>query len=256
MSDEKPGISQAGSLPGEAYRDARSIIIRTAASAMQPFKRRNERRAILAAFQQDFPDHGPKVTDIADYGMWHESDADWTVGNGSLHSTTYGELPHIWTRPERFVRYEAHLLRYIRAGGEAYRVFVLGPELHSDAGRFPLYRTLRRHVELGFKPHVRSVLDLQKAAAELGVSCDTFGTLNGRIAYFLQSHDNGDPTMVRSVDAALAFKAQSLCRQLLKGSSSASEFFERHPWEIPPTVIEDIRRDIETIQELAHENPR
>lgn len=208
-------------------------------------------RSVLRSFSPAFLKHSTATTHLVDYVAWHESDEDWREGNGLLSTATYGELPHFWARPEHFAIFEARLLRYLRAGGETRRVFVLGPEVRNDATLLLLYRTLKRHEALGFHPHVHSVLDLGRAVHALNIACDMFASFNGRIAYFLRCPADGMPTMVRSIEAVIASKTQNQLMRLWHSSTPAADFFARHSLEIPDELLQTIRRDIETIEDIA-----
>lgn len=250
--DDSP-ISGLDGLAGEVYRDIKKAATWFVNGVARPFKRYSDSREALAAFNQDFPNHGIGVTALVNYAQWHESDRDWRDGNGLLSSATFGELPHLWTRIDRFARYEARLLRFIRSGGEVRRVFVIDDDLSYNAKRFPLYSTLSRHKALRFKPHVLGINDLVDAAKVVGVQSDVLGCFNGRIAYFLQCHDDSDPTMVRTLDSAIVGKVENVIAQLWKRSSTAEAFFRRHRIEVPDQLKEQIRRDIETVEELAYQ---
>ena len=243
--------SAANGLLGELYRDLKYIGRISFEKFAQPIRQDASRRELLASFHKDFPKHDPALTDLVSYSEWHESDKDWREGKGLWCAATFGELPHIWTNVERFAAYEAGLLRFHRAGGEARRTFVIGADMHPDITRYDLYRTLRRHEALGFKPHVCSVLDLRRATEQLGVNCDTVVSFNSRIVYLTRSLDEGDPIMVRSVDMRLANRIEHVVSRLWKGSRPAQEFLRDHNWNVPDSIHDQIARDIETVEELA-----
>lgn len=254
MVDDESKISGSDGLSGEIYRDIKRVGGRLANGIARPFKRYLDERTALAAFHPEFRSHGRGVTALVDYVKWHESDKDWREGNGLLCAATYGELPHFWTRVERFARYEARLFRFLRSGGEVRRVFVIAHELAYDSTRFLLYRTLRRHLALRFAPRVLGVIDLEDAAAAMGVHTNMIGCLNSRIAYFFQCHDDGYPTMVRTEEPVITYKAQRVFERLWKKSSSATDFFHRHHFEVPEEIEQQVRRDIETVEEIASEH--
>jgi len=253
MCPEDSPISGLDGLAGEVYRDIKTAATWFVNGVGRPFKHHRDSRAALAAFHHDFPNHGIAVTSLVNYAAWHESDQDWRDGNGLLSSATFGELPHLWTRVERFARYEARLLRFIRSGGEVRRVFVIDDDLSVNAKRLPLYGTLSRHKALRFKPHVLGINDLVDAAKAVGVHSDLLGCFNGRIAYFFQFHDDSNPTMVRTVDSTIVRKVENVVAQLWKRSSTVEAFFRRHSIEVPDQLKEQIRRDIETVEELAYQ---
>lgn len=252
--DDPPPIGLDG-LSGEVYRDLKTMGRWFLDGVAEPFKHHLDAHRALAAFNPDFPSHGVEVTALVDYSKWHESDKDWRSGNGLLASATYGELPHLWTRPERFARYEARLHRFARAGGDMRRIFVIHHDLADNASRLSLYRTLIRHQALGFKPHILGVTDLEDAAAAAGVRSDVLGCFNGGIAYFLQSHDEMHPTMVRTIDPVTTYKVNSVLAQLWRESSTADEFFARHHIEVPDELKQQIQRNIDTVEELAYQRP-
>jgi len=221
---------------------------------VEPYKRKKAVKDALASFHPDFPSHGIEATTLVDYLEWHESDSDWGAGNGLLTTATYGELPHLWTRVDRFAPYEARLLHFIRNGGTVRRVFLIRHELHNDSTRFMLYRTLKRHIALNFNPHVCSHLAVQKAADTIGIHCDTLGFFNGRIAYFLQSHEDTVPTMVRSVDQVVLRNTGNILQNLWNQSEPASNLFKRRRFDVPKAISLEIERDIETVEEIAREN--
>lgn len=252
--DDSP-IKGLDGLAGQVYRDIKAVTTRFANGVSRPFKYHRNSREALAAFNHAFPNHGIAVTSLVNYAEWHESDQDWRDGNGLLSSATFGELPHLWTRVDRFARYEARLLRFIRSDGEVRRVFVIDDDLSDNVKRLPLYRTLSRHKALGFDPHVLGINDLVDAAKAVGVQSDVLGCFNGRIAYFFQCHDDSNPTMVRTIDPAMARKVEKMVTQLWKRSSTVEAFFGRHRIEVPDELKEQIRRDIETVEELAYQAP-
>jgi hypothetical protein len=250
--DESP-ISGLDGLTGEVYRDIKAAATWFVNRVARPFKHHRDSREALAAFNPDFPNHGIAVTSLVNYAEWHESDQDWRDGNGLLSSATFGELPHLWTRVERFARYEARLLRFIRSGGEVRRVFVIDDDLSDSVKRFPLYSTLSRHKALRFKPHILGINDLLDAAKAVDVRSDVLASFNGRIAYFFQCHDDSNPTMVRTLEPAIVRKVENVVAQLWKRSSTVEAFFRRHHIEVPDQLKEQIGRDIETVEELAYQ---
>lgn len=240
--------SGASGVFAEVYRDAKNIGNRF---IIEPYKRMRAARVALASFHPDFPSHGVEQTHLVDYLAWHERDSDWLSGNGLLMTATHGEMPHLWTRVDRFAPYEARLLRFIRSGGTIRRVFLIRHDLHNDVTRFMLYRTLRRHMALNFNPHVCSYMTVQKASRAIDVCCDTLGCFNGRIAYFLQSHEDAVPSMVRSFEPVVLHKTGSVLQDLWAGSEPASALLRRRPFDVPQEITSEIERDIETVEELA-----
>lgn len=250
--DDSPIIGLDG-LGGQLYRDIKAAATWFVSGVARPFKYHRDSREALAAFNRAFPNHGVAVTSLVNYAEWHESDRDWRDGNGLLSSATFGELPHLWTRVDRFARYEARLLRFVRSGGEVRRVFVIDDELSDDVKRFPLYSTLSRHKALCFNPHVLGINDLVDAAKAVGVRSDVLSSFNGRISYFFQCHDDSNPTMVRTIDPVIVRKVEKVMALLWKRSSTVEAFFRRHRIEVPVQLKEQIRRDIETVEELAYQ---
>jgi hypothetical protein len=240
------------SLPTEGlYEDAKKAIVWIVGPLFRPVKTRWQRRSILSTFAPAFADHCPEVTDLVDYFGWHTSAHDWTTGKGVLIAATYGELLCFWTSPERFVNYEAHLLRFISGGGETRRVFLLGPDLADTVRLWALQRTLLRHHELGFKPRVCSNLDLQTQKDDLRVKCDMCGVLNGRFAYFFRFSDELGPLMVRTTDPDTVNRAENAVNSLWKGSESFEDWYTRQPYDLPEELRLQIDRDIAAVRNVA-----
>ncbi len=235
-------------IPAEGlYQDFKKGVGRLIRPVGSALRARKDRRRILESFSPVLASHPSDLTSIEDYFGWHEQDPEWTQGDGTLISATYGELFHLWLDPTRYVIYEARLVRFLRRGGETRRVFVWGPAAlddSSEVGQWAFQRVLLRHEILRFEPRVRTVIDLEDDLRKLGVSCHMCGTFDQRIAYFFKFPHDHDPSMVRTADPVLAQACSNVMNQFWKGAKAPAKWAgsKRLPQEIQRQVEQDVER--------------
>jgi hypothetical protein len=244
MPDELP-LSEA------LYQDAKRLIRFVAQPLIRPFLEARQRRSALASFSPDLVRHDISITHFVDYYNWHEQDTDWLEGNGFLAAATYGELFYIWANPDVFVSYEARLLRFIRRGGVVRRIYVLGPYIRDPVGLWALERTLLRHQRLGFLTRVGSVLDLREEIREIGINCEMYGVLNGRIGYFLRFPPNEPPIMLRSIDKRLVWRAENHFRKLWQAGEDSQSWYRRQSNKLPQEILNQIELDLEAVVNVS-----
>jgi len=202
------------------YDDAKAVLAKLGTPVINPIKRRFQRKTLLRLFSPDFAQHPNAITQVIDYYTFHENVENWLEGKGILNAASYGETIRFWTLPDIFLPYEAKLVRFLKRGGEVRRIFLVGPEIHDPIRAWALYRTLKKHDALGFKPHVQSVVDLQREISRVGIACDMFGILNGAIGYFFRFPENDAPLMIRTTDNRTATKSDNAFFGLWKNSST------------------------------------
>jgi hypothetical protein len=252
MPDEKPPSPVPSGLLAELYRDLRRGAIALFHTAAAPLQQQLAQNKALTDFHPDFITHERDVTQLVDYAGWHEGSDDWREGNGLLVSSTFGELPSIWARPERYMFFESGLVRFIRAGGEVRRTFIIGREMVDAGSRLSLYRTLRRHHALKFQPRVRTVHDLNRATKTIDVACDMVASFNGRISYFLRAQADNDPTMVRTVHKDFTSNVENFVKTFWEDATPAESFMNKYPIDLPPSLVAAMEEDLQNIHAMAH----
>lgn len=235
------------------YDDAKVILTKLGNPIIDPLRRRIRRKTLLRLFSPDFASHPADVTAFVDYYTFHEHVESWLSGKGTLNSAPYGETLRFWTMPNMFLPYEAKLMRFLRRGGEARRIFLIGPEIHDSMREWALYRTLKRHDALGFKPRVRSVIDLQAEIFRFGTACDMFGVLNGSIGYFFRFPENDSPLMLRTNDITIATRADNAFKRLWDDANTFKSWSSRWQPSVPEEIERLVKRDIECVEILSDE---
>lgn len=235
-------------LPTESlYQDTKKLLGQVIAPVMRPIRKRLERRELLRSFSPAMVGHPRRITDFPTYYVWHEDDSDWQEGNGLMVSATYHELLEFWILPDHFVPYEAMLKGFLNRGGEIRRVFLIGPNLADPVRLWALERTLLRHEILGFSPRVLSLLDLRVALRCLGIKCDHFAVLNGRIAYFFKHSGRELPVMLRTVEPTVVLQAENEFQPLWKKAEMFNTWYKLQAYPLPQEVIEQVDLDIKAV---------
>lgn len=210
-----------------------------------------DRDAILRRFSIEFLKHDPSETQVIDYYNWHESYSDWLeTGNAHLSSITYKEICSLWLNRYYFPAYESKVLTYKERGGGISRTFIIDNDTITNPVRMrQLCRILKRHIALGLNPKVRRVGALEEAKFRLSINCDTFGTLNGRIAYFVIC-ENNKVSMVRSIHETIVTNVCNMIKLYYDTAHSATQFINEYSDMIPPEDAVLVHDDVALIRKL------
>lgn len=238
-------------VPEGIYEDAKKLLRKAVEPVALPLRKRRERKALLESFSERFTSHPSSITDFVNYIQWHEEDADWKQGSGLLASATYGEIFRLWTVADLFVVYEAHLLRFLRKGGETRRVFLVRGEVGDPIRLLALERTMFRHQLLGFKPKVASVVHLQDEMKKVGVRCEMFGILNSRIAYFFQFPINQEPLMLRTIEPTIVQQAENHHHRIFEIAELFETWYKRQRIHLPLELREQVETECQWIHAAA-----
>jgi hypothetical protein len=233
------------------YKDIKDGLKYVTNKIFKPYIENRNRKQILKSFSDDFEKDTENQTQIVDYYVWHEENNDWENGNGHLGISSYGELYHFWSVPNNFILYEAKLLRFIRNGGKINRLFLLGPEIGDIGGLWTTASVFKRHQALGFSPKVLSVLDLRHELKTLGVNCDMYGVLNGRIAYFLKFPLNAPPVMVRTENKKIIDKIENSQSRLWKNATYSESWIKKKNIYLPKEIIDQVNIHVSAISDIS-----
>jgi hypothetical protein len=233
------------------YQDAKRLLRGLVNPIWGPIRNELERQRFIRSIGLEPRNHPWEITGFVDYDNWIEDDFEWELGNGLLCAATYGEVSHMWLTPDRFVPYEAQMLRFIDGGGEVRRIFCYAGDLAQPERRWELQRVLLRHMALGLNPRVLSSIDLKHALRkQLQIRCDMFGVLNGQISYFLNFPDPNPPQMLRSKHKDLTARAENEFNQLWAGARTFDAVFGQLP-SPPPEVMKKVDNDLFAVRVSA-----
>ncbi|MBI5186373.1 MAG: hypothetical protein HZA01_11685 [Nitrospinae bacterium] len=176
-----------------------------------------------------------KIIEVAQYPIGYaiESSLKKNSGSGLYLATTYGEAYKFWNIEKNFIPFEAILLQHEKNGGEVLRVFLIDKHEFTDYNfSLILYRTLKRHSELGFKTKLKPIENSLSEKEKINLAINsilkwkssfeftTFTVVNRQYVSFFQMSKTveAEPLVIKVHDTNVINKCEGIFLQAWNNS--------------------------------------